>query len=97
MKRVYIKQVAALVPAAVFTGLTGMPVAYVPIKVSENTAALVPVFAVLALILAWISLAVSKRRRRDLFAAFALNLLTVFFLCQALNDLGMCYSYYVTG
>ena len=94
MKRVYIKQVAALVPAAVFTGLTGMPVAYVPIKVSENT---VPVFAVLALILAWISLAVSKRRRRDLFAAFALNLLTVLFLCQALNDLGMCYSYYVTG
>lgn len=51
----------------------------------------------LAVVFAWISLAASSRRRRDFIAAFGLNLLAVFFLCRALNDLGACYSYYVTG
>lgn len=97
MKRMKLRQILALVFSAVFTLLAGMPVANVPVRVYENTFALVPVFTVLAVALAWASLMVSNRRRRDYAAAFVLNLLAVLFLCRALGDLGACYSYYVTG
>ena len=68
-----------------------------PVRFYDGAAAMAEISAVLAVVFAWISLAASSRRRRDFIAAFGLNLLAVFFLCRALNDLGACYSYYVTG
>ncbi len=97
MKHFCWKQAVFLGLATVFTFLSGMPTAEAPVKVYENRMAMVEIFAVFGVVFAWIFLAVSERRRRDLFAVFVLNLLNVFFLCRALNALEMCYLYYVTG
>lgn len=87
----------ALGLAVVFALLAGMPVADPPVRFYDGAAAMAEISAVLAVVFAWVSLAVSSRRRRDFIAAFGLNLLAVFFLCRVLNDLGACYSYYVAG
>lgn len=87
----------ALALAALFALLAGMPVADVPVKVYGNAAALVPIFAVLAVVCAWVSLAASRRRKRDFIAAFALNFLAVLFLCRAMEGLASCYFYYAAG
>ena len=92
-----LSQYLILAAAVVLTLLTGIPVAEVPLKVWDSSAGMVQIFAVLAVISAWLYLAVSDRRRRDYGIAFGLNLLVVLFLCGALNDLILCYEYYLCG
>lgn len=88
-------QYLLLALAVILTLCTGLPTADVPVKVCDSAAAMVQVFAVLAVIAAWLYLAVSERRRRDFCIACGLNLLTVLLLCRALNDVGLCYEYYL--
>ena len=90
-------QYLLLVLTVVLTLFTGSPTADVPVKVYDSTACMVQISAVLAVAAAWLYLAVSGRRRRDYCIAFGLNLLVVLFLCRALNDIGLCYEYYLYG
>ena len=83
--------------AVLLTLLSGLPTADVPVKVWDSAAAMVQVFAVLAVTASWLYLAVSGRRKRDYCIACGLNLLVVVFLCRALNDIGQCYEYYLYG
>ena len=86
-----------LAMAVVLTLATGIPVAYTPVKVYDSAASIVLVCALPAVACGWGFLALSEGRRRDFAAAIALNLLAVWFLCRALEDIAECYFYYVTG
>lgn len=86
-----------LVLAVVLTLVSGIRVADAPVKVYDSAAAVVLMCALPAAVCGWGFLALSEGRRRDFAAAIVLNLLTVWFLCRALEDIAECYFYYVTG
>ena len=92
-----VTQCLVLALAVLLTALTGLPVASAPIKVYDSMAAMMLFLAPLAAAASWGYLAVSGRRRRDYLISFGLNLLTVIFLCRALNDIGACYEFYLHG
>lgn len=79
------------------TLVVGIPVADVPIKVYDSAAAVIPIFALLAVVGSWLYLVISDRQKRHFLVAFGLNLLVVIFLSCTLNDIGMCYEYYLHG
>lgn len=86
-----------LVLAFGFVLLSAMPVADVPVMVSENAAAVVPLCVFGACLCAWGCLLVSAKRRRDFLLTAGLSLLAVWFLCRDLWSLAECFAYYVPG
>lgn len=93
----HVSQYLLLALSVMLTLFNSLPVADVPVEVSDGMTALMLLSAPLAMASAWGYLALSDRRRRNYLIAFGLNLLTVLFLCRAIDDICICYEYCLHG
>lgn len=97
MKRPRRSQFPLLVLAALCALLTGLPAADAPVRLYENTAMVIQIFAVLAAVLSWAYLARSERRWWNFALCGGVNLLAVWMLCRALSAALARSAYYGPG
>ena len=76
---------------------SSMPAADVPIKVYDSAVTIAPLFYIISIVLAYLSLAVSSKKPLFFVVTFIIIIIGFIGMNSIIDDLYQCFTYYIPG